>query len=71
MYLGYRVRNFRVRHGSWQQVHHHMVGGVNTAAAWERLGGDFGDLSMEAILVCRVSITLNTIWYTTYKIKTV
>ena len=27
MSVGSRVRNFRVRHGSWLLVHHHRVGG--------------------------------------------
>ena len=39
MSVGSRVRNFRVRHGSWLLVHHHRVGGVNTATAWVVLGG--------------------------------
>ena len=29
-----RVRNFRVRHGYWQLVNHHRVGGVTTTEAW-------------------------------------
>ena len=50
MSVGYRVKYFRGRHGSWQPVHHHKVGGATTAAAWVELGDAFGKPSMEAIL---------------------
>ena len=66
-----RVRNFRGIPGSWKIVHYHRVGGVTTAAVWVELGTAFGDPSMEAILSYGVPRTLYTIWYTTYKLKTV
>ena len=70
MYVGSRVRNFRVRHGYWQLVHHHMVGGVTTDAAWVGPGAAFGNPYMEAILNCGVPITLNTIWDSASKLNT-
>ena len=68
--VGSRVRNFRGRHGSWRLVHHHMMGGVTTAAAWVGLGVDFGKPSMEAILSCVLPRILNTIWDTMSRLKT-
>ena len=53
-----RFIKFRRRHGSWQLVHHCRVVGVTTAAAWVGIWTDFGKLSMEAILSCRVPRTL-------------
>ena len=52
IYGGYRIRDFRGRHGSWRILHHHRVGGVTTSAAYVELWVHFGTLSMEAILVC-------------------
>ena len=65
MSVGSIVRKFRGRHGYWQLVHHHRVGGVTTAAAWVGLGDSFGNPPMEAILSCRVPMKLNTVWDTT------
>ena len=50
IYVGYRVRKFRGRHGYWQLVYHYGVEGVTTAAAWVGLGAAFGNPFMEAIL---------------------
>ena len=70
MYVGYRVINFRRRHGSWWIVHHHRVGGATTAAAWVGIGADFGNPSMKAIPSCGFTSTLDTIFDTTSKLKT-
>ena len=70
MSVGSRVRNFRVRHGYCKPVHHHMVGGVTTDAAWVGPGAAFGNPSMEAILNCGVPITLNKIWDSASKLNT-
>ena len=43
MSMGYRVRYFRGRHGSWRPVHHYMVGRVTTAAECLGLGAAFGN----------------------------
>ena len=59
--VGYRVRNFRGRHDSWIIVQHHMVGGGDTSAEWVGLGAAFGNSYMEAMLICGVPRTLNTI----------
>ena len=45
-------------------------GGVTTTVAWVGIRAAFGKPSMEAILSCRVPRKLNTIWYTTSKLKT-
>ena len=70
MYVGSIVINFRGRHGSWLLVHHHRVGGVNTASALVGLGASFGNPTTEAILSYIVPRMLNTIWYTTSKLNT-
>ena len=70
MSVGSRIRNFRVRHGHWQLVHHHRVGGVTTDAAWEGLGAAFGIPYMDAILSCGDLRMLNKFLYTTSKLKT-
>ena len=62
MYGESRVREFRVRYLSLRLVSHHRVGGVTNAEAWVGLGVEFWNPPMEAILRCRVKITLNTIW---------
>ena len=66
-----RVRNFRGIYGSWRLVHHHRVEVVTTAAVWVGIGASFGNPSMEAVLSCGVPRTLNTIWDTTSKLKTI
>ena len=71
MYVGSRVRNFRVRYGSWRLVHHYRVGGATTNAAWVVIWAAFGNPSMEDILRCRVPSILNTILDTKSKMKTV
>ena len=71
MSVGYIFKKFRGIHGSCLLVHHHRVGGVTTSAAWVGLGAAFGNPSREAILSCGVPRTLNTIWYTTSKLKTI
>ena len=58
MYMGYRVRKIRGRHGSWRLVHHHRVGAVDIAAVWLGLGEALGNPSMEDILSCVVPRTL-------------
>ena len=68
--VGYRVRNFRGRNGSWKLVHHHRVGRVNTVAAWVGLGDAFGNPYIEAILSCGFMRTLNKIWDTKSQLKT-
>ena len=45
-------------------------GGVTTAVSWVGIGEAFGEPYMEAIMSCGVPRTLNTIWYTTSKLKT-
>ena len=71
MYVWYIVINFRGRHGSWRLVHYHRVVGVTTTAEWVGLGSAFGNPSMEAILSCKVTSTLNSIWQTMSKLKKV
>ena len=51
-------------------MHHHRVGGVTAAATWVGIGAAFGNSYMEAILICGVPRKLNTILYTTSKLKT-
>ena len=69
MSVGSRVIKSRVIYRSWLLVHHHIVGGATTAAAWVGLGAYFGKPSMESILSCGVPRTLNTIWDTMSKLK--
>ena len=51
-------------------MHHHRLGGVNTAAVWVGIGASFGNPHMESILICRVTSTLNKILDTKSKLKT-
>ena len=46
MSVGYRFIKFSGRHGSWQLVHHHRVGGVTTSSALVRIGAAFGKPSV-------------------------
>ena len=43
---------------------------MTIAAVWVRIETAFGNQSMEVILICGVSATLNIIWYTTSKLET-
>ena len=43
---------------------------MTTAAEWVVIGEAFENLPMEAILNCIVPRTVDTIWDTTYKLKT-
>ena len=61
IYVGYRVRKFRGRHGYWQLVYHYGVEGVTTAAAWVGLGAAFGNPFIEALLSCGFPRTFITI----------
>ena len=68
--VGYINRKYRRRHNSLRLVHHHRVVGVTSTVYWVGIGEEFGNPYMEAILICRVTITLNTIWYRTSSLKT-
>ena len=65
-----RVREFRRRHVYWKLVHNHKMGRVTKYSARVGLGVDFGNPSIEAILICGVAITLKMIWDSTVKLKT-
>ena len=67
--VGYIVINIRGRHRLWRLVHHLRVGVVTTAAVWVGLEAAFGDPSMDAILICGIPSTLNTIWDKMSKLK--
>ena len=51
-------------------MHHHRLGGVNTAAVWVGIGAAFGNPHMEAILSCGVTRRFLKNWETMYDIKT-
>ena len=57
-----RARYFGIRNVSWRHVNHHRLGEVNSYVAWVGLIGDFGQPSMEAILIYGVPRTVNSVW---------